>query len=61
MRIPENSKITKNDPGVIAIKDWVDKQYTEGRTTGISEQEMWTLAKVHYEEWAALALRQAEK
>ena len=41
--------------GVIAIKDWVDKQYVDGRTTGISDDEMWDQARIHYSEWVACA------
>jgi len=51
LQIPENSKVVKNDPGVVAIKEWVDTQYVDGRTTGISEDEMWDQARIHFSEW----------
>lgn len=54
LKLPESNKATKADPGVLAMKDWVDKQYAEDRTTGISEEEMWAQAKIHYSEWVAL-------
>ncbi len=38
-------KLDKGDPRVIKLKNWVDKQYTDGRVTTISFQEMW--AAVH--------------
>ncbi len=53
LSIPENVKVTKNDPGVIAIKNWVDQQYAQGRNTGISDEEMWEQARVHFSEWVA--------
>lgn len=55
LHIPEQSKLTKNDAGVLAIKDWVDAQYAEGRTTGISDEEMYEQARIHYSEWVAMA------
>jgi isopropylmalate/homocitrate/citramalate synthase len=53
LQIPESSKIAKADPGVLAIKLWVDAQYIDGRTTGISEDEMWAQARQHFSEWVA--------
>jgi len=57
LRIPENSKLTKGDVGVLKIKEWVDQQYVEGRTTGISDDEMHEQARIHYSEWVAMASR----
>jgi len=34
-------KLSKDDPRVIKLKDWVDEQYSEGRVTTISSQELW--------------------
>jgi isopropylmalate/homocitrate/citramalate synthase len=59
LKLPESNKATKNDAGVQAIKDWVDKEYAVERTTGISEEEMWVQAKIHYSEWVALLKKKA--
>ena len=34
-------KLDKNDSRVLKLKDWVDEQYSDGRVTTISYQEMW--------------------
>ncbi|MDR1116634.1 MAG: 2-isopropylmalate synthase [Oscillospiraceae bacterium] len=36
-----SEKIEKDDPRVTKLKEWVDEQYTDGRVTTISYQEMW--------------------
>jgi len=51
LKVPEKFKIDKNDPGVLAIKKWVDEEYAAGRTTGISDEEMWEQARIHFSEW----------
>ncbi|MCK5219116.1 hypothetical protein KAR10_06325, partial [bacterium] len=51
LKIPEKVKIGKNDPGVQVIKEWVDQQYAQERTTGISDAEMWDQARIHFSEW----------
>jgi isopropylmalate/homocitrate/citramalate synthase len=51
LKIPEKFKVEKIDPGVLAIKEWVDQQYAEERTTGISDAEMWDQARIHFSEW----------
>ena len=38
--IPDE-KLDKHDPRVLKLRDWVDEQYTAGRVTTISYQEMW--------------------
>lgn len=35
-----DKKVSKNDPLVVSIKEWVDKQYEQGRQTVISHKEM---------------------
>jgi hypothetical protein len=55
LRIPDASKVTKADKGVLAIKDWVDKQYVDNRTTGISDDEMWVQARIHFSQWVGMA------
>jgi isopropylmalate/homocitrate/citramalate synthase len=37
--------IRKDNPGIVAIKDWIDEEYKNGRATSISDEEMMTLAK----------------
>ncbi|MBN1594628.1 2-isopropylmalate synthase [candidate division FCPU426 bacterium] len=51
LKIPEKFKVEKNDPGVVAIKEWVDEEYKNGRVTGISDEEMWEQARIHFSEW----------
>ncbi|MCD4813517.1 2-isopropylmalate synthase [bacterium] len=51
LKIPEKVKIQKNDSGVMAIKEWVDAEYENGRITGISDDEMWDQARIHFSEW----------
>ena len=36
----ENKVINKNEPLVQKIKDWVDMEYSSGRTTSISDEEL---------------------
>lgn len=43
--IDESNKVTKNDELVLKIKDWVDMQYNDGRTTSISDDELVDLVK----------------
>ena len=33
-------KIDKNEPIVVAVKEWVDKEYDEGRVTSITDEEL---------------------
>ena len=39
-KLPEDKKIDKNAPLVIAVKEWVDKEYEEGRVTSITDDEL---------------------
>ena len=39
-RLPEDKQLGKNDPLVVALKDWVDGLYEDGRQTIISYKEM---------------------
>ena len=36
----QGEKVTKDDPRVLKLKEWVDKQYAEGRVTTISTSEL---------------------
>ena len=35
-----DERMTKDNPVVAALKDWVDEMYADGRTTSLSNQEM---------------------
>ena len=39
-KLPDESKLDKNDPLVAAVKDWVDKEYEDGRVTVITDNEL---------------------
>ena len=39
-RLPEEKKISKKDPLVVALKEWVDKEYEGGRQTILSNKEL---------------------
>ncbi|HCX65447.1 MAG TPA: 2-isopropylmalate synthase [Eubacteriaceae bacterium] len=45
--LKEENKIDKHHPGVIAMKNWVEEEYKNGRTTPITDQELDALAKKH--------------
>ena len=38
--LAENEQVSKKDPIVIAVKEWVDKEYEDGRTASLSTQEL---------------------
>ncbi len=39
-RLPEEKKLSKSHPVVVKIKEWIDKEYENGRQTVISHKEM---------------------
>ena len=39
-KLPEEKKISKADPLVSPVKEWVDRQYEEGRVTVITDYEL---------------------
>jgi len=43
--LPEEKKVTKQDPIVLKVKEWVDNEYAEGRETAIGDDEMEALTK----------------
>jgi isopropylmalate/homocitrate/citramalate synthase len=43
--LPEDQRVSKQDPTVVKIKEWIDSQYAEGRQTAISDDEMAALAE----------------
>lgn len=61
LKVPEKFKLEKNEPGVVAIKEWVDKQYADNRTTGISEAEMWEQARIHFSEWVGYSRHEEQQ
>ncbi len=49
-RLEEKNKISKKDPRVIVVKQWVDKQYEDGRTSVIGNDELEAIVKGTFEE-----------
>ncbi len=48
LRIPEKERVSKEHPGVLKIKEWIDDQYNnKGRISDISDEEMWELVKTY--------------
>ena len=39
-KLKEDQSIDKRDPRVLKIKEWIDRQYAEGRTTVIGDEEL---------------------
>ncbi|MEW6041007.1 MAG: 2-isopropylmalate synthase [Elusimicrobiota bacterium] len=44
-RQPKGKKISKDTPGIIKIKEWIDSQYAQGRCSSITDKEMRELAE----------------
>ena len=44
---PNGAEIRKDNPGIIAIRDWIDAEYARGRTTSISDDEMMEQVRIH--------------
>ena len=44
-KLPEGSRLDKNDPLVVSIKEWVDKEYADGRVTVITDNELVDIIK----------------
>lgn len=42
-----DDKLTKDDERLVPIKEWIDKEYENGRTTNITVQEMVEIANIH--------------
>jgi len=40
-------RLSKSHPGVVNIRDWIDEQYADGRTTSISSEEMQHQVRKH--------------
>lgn len=39
-RLPDDKKIDKKDPLVVALKRWIDREYEDGRQTTLSDSEL---------------------
>lgn len=48
--LPKGIDIRKDNPGIVTIKNWIDEEYRNGRTTTISEEEMFRLVREHMPE-----------
>jgi isopropylmalate/homocitrate/citramalate synthase len=46
-KLTENNVISKKDNCVINIKEWIDKQYENGRVTSIGDEELISLVKIY--------------
>jgi len=47
-KLEGDSKLTKKDPIIIPIKEWIDEQYSNGRTSVIRNNELRNFINVHY-------------
>ncbi len=45
LNLPDDKKLSKDNPSVLKIKEWVEEQFAAGRVSDISEEEMWGLVK----------------
>ena len=45
--LSKEHRIDKNDPGVAKIKEWVDSEYENGRTTVIGDNELEHQVRLH--------------
>jgi isopropylmalate/homocitrate/citramalate synthase len=52
--------IKKDNPGVIAIKKWIDDEYKKGRITSIADAEMISLAKQYLPEIFSFASKTSQ-
>lgn len=52
-KLKEDNQLGKQHPVVVRIKEWVDKQYAEGRVTQISDKELAKLANIAMEKYNA--------
>ncbi len=48
--IPGGGHLRKDNPGIIAIKNWIDEEYKKGRTTTISDEELMNLVRQYVPE-----------
>lgn len=46
-RLSEHKAVNKNHPCVLKMKEWIDKEYEDGRITVISDEEMEALIKLY--------------
>ncbi len=50
LALKDDKKIDKRHPSVLKIYNWIEKQYNEGRTTSISDEEMEKLCRKYLPE-----------
>jgi isopropylmalate/homocitrate/citramalate synthase len=60
-KLAEEKRIDKRDPRILKIKEWVDKEYSEGRTTVISNGELNSLIKKYMPELFNKNIKQNKK
>jgi len=60
LHLPEEERVDKADARIFAIKEWVDEQYRQGRITGISDDEMWDQARIHFPDRVAFNTRRED-
>jgi isopropylmalate/homocitrate/citramalate synthase len=49
-KLAEDKVISKRDPRILEMKEWVDQQYADGRTDNITNEELSALAELHFPE-----------
>lgn len=49
-KLKGDKQVSKDHPGVLKVKKWIDEEYESGRTTSISDQEMVALVKEYIPE-----------
>ncbi len=59
--LKNEQKIDKHHPGIVAMAKWVEDQYREKRTTGISDEEMLMEARKHLPKYFESDLDRIEK
>jgi citrate (Re)-synthase len=51
LEIPKEKAVDKSNPAVIKIKEWIDKEFTNGRVNVITDDEMLEQAKLYLPEY----------
>jgi isopropylmalate/homocitrate/citramalate synthase len=44
-KLKEKRRINKRDPRVLKIKEWIDEEYTKGRITSFSDEELESMVR----------------
>ena len=61
LNLPVERKVDKQHPGIVAMAKWVEEQYRNLRTTGISDEEMLALARKHLPQYFESDLDRIQK